>query len=81
MDLSRDVEHFQLLQIQKILRSSASVTTTGISCKPAFLAASHLLSPAIISYFASPELDFLTIIGCITPLSLIELDKSFKFSS
>ena len=48
-------------------------------CSPAFLAANHLLSPAIISNLVLSE-DFLTIIGCITPRSFIELVKSSKFS-
>ena len=64
----------------KDFKSSTSVTTTGISCKPAFCAANHLLSPAIISYFKLSFTDFLTIIGWITPLSLIEFARSFKLS-
>ena len=62
-------------------KSSASVTTTGISCNPAFLAANHRLSPAIISYFELSELETLTIIGWITPLSLIEFERSSRLFS
>ena len=57
-----------------------SITTTGTSCRPAFWEANHLRSPAIISYFPSKVLLGLTIIGCITPCSLIELVNSSKLS-
>ena len=64
----------------KDLTSSTLRITTGISCKPAFCDASHLRSPAIISYFPSSALSGRTTIGCITPCSLIELVNSSKFS-
>ena len=57
---------------------SASIITTGTSCKPDDCAACNLLSPAINSYFLSWSSDFLTIKGCIIPLSLIELVNSSK---
>ena len=63
------------------LRSSASVITTGTSWKPAFWAANHLLSPAIISYLNFWSADFLTIIGWIIPRSLIEFVNSSKYLS
>ena len=44
-------------------KSSTSTTTMGTSCKPAFCAASHLLSPATISNLLSSTFDSLTIIG------------------
>ena len=65
----------------QLFKSSASIITAGISCSPAFCDASHLLSPAIISNFELSEFDFLTIIGWITPRSLIELVRSSKFVS
>ena len=63
MDLNHVFEHFLQLQILRDFKSSASVITTGTLCKPAFCAASHLLSPAIISNLDLSSLDFLTIIG------------------
>jgi len=42
--------------------------------------ANHLRSPAIISYLPSKDLLGLTIIGCMTPCSLMELANSSKLS-
>ena len=57
------------------------VITIGTLWRPALCAANHLLSPAIISNFDLSLLEFLTIIGCIIPLSLIEFVRSTKLAS
>ena len=69
---------FSTIANSKAFISSASITTAGISFNPAFCDASHLLSPAIISYLPTNSFDFLTIIGWTTPLSLIELLNSSR---
>ena len=47
-------------------------TIIGTSCKPAFCAANHLLSPATISYGSDEDLFFLTAIGWIIPFFFID---------
>ena len=61
--------------------SDKSNIVTGISCKPALCAASHLLSPATISNLSALDLLGLTAIGWIIPFFLIELANSSSFSS
>ena len=58
----------------------ASITTTGTLWSPAFCAACHLLSPATISNLSIKSSDFLTTIGWMIPLSLIELVNSSRLS-
>ena len=56
---------FSTMATSKVSLSFKSKTTIGTSCKPAFCAANHLLSPATISYVSDEELFFLTPIPLI----------------
>ena len=70
MGLRSSLWTFSTIANSNDFKSSASTSTIGTSCRPAFWAACHLLSPAIISYLFDC---FLTTIGCMIPRSLIEL--------
>ena len=50
-------------ELAKAVATSISKITIGTSCKPAFCAANHLLSPATISYLPGSTLSSLTAIG------------------
>ena len=58
---------FSTIATSKVSLSFKSKIVIGTSCKPAFCAANHLLSPATISYGSEEDLFFLTAIGWIIP--------------
>ena len=72
---------FATMATSNVSLSLRSNIVIGTSCNPAFCAASHLLSPATISYVSFDDLLFLTAIGCIIPFFFIELDSSSSLSS